>query len=96
MTPENGVKAFLKRFGGMSHVVSAANSMGFRLNLPTLRKWVRQNEMPEHYYQALSTLVTRDETQIAKGFVEIYFKGKPLGKLYLTKDITMIIRKKRT
>lgn len=94
LTPEIGVKALIRRFGGAKHVCAAINAMGFRLNLPTVRKWVREDSIPEHYYQALSSLLVNEKTSVNRGYLEFYFKGVPIGKLYLQKDITVVTRGK--
>lgn len=96
VTPPQGVRVFVNRFGGRKHLRDAATSMGVRVTYPMIADWIANDAIPDYIYHLLAALVVEDETQIAKGFIEFYVKGKPVGKFFLHRDVTAVIRKSRT
>lgn len=96
ITPLEGVKALVKRFGGHKHLQSAAASMGLKISYSAISVWITDDAMPEYIYQALRTIMVEDKLSVASGgFIEFYLRGQGIGKFYLHKDISAVIRKRR-
>lgn len=95
ITPPIGIAGLLRQFGGMRHLQSAATAMGLKITFAQIRDWMARDAMPDYIYHALGNLISEDELKIAKGFIEFYVRGEPIGKFYLHKDVTAVIRKRR-
>ena len=96
MTPPQGVRAFLKPFGTRSQLINVLRVSGITATVPKINTWVKADELPDHVYETLRLLIVEDaQTEVASGFVEVYFKGVPIGQLYLHRNITLLIRRNR-
>lgn len=96
ITPEGGVKAFLRKFGTPTQTLNTCMSMGISINRAQISKWKIEDQMPSHIYESLRLLVVEETfTQIGSGYIEFYLDGEPLGQFYLHRRITAVIRKKR-
>lgn len=96
LTPPEGTRAFVKRFGGHRHLQAAAASMGIKISASAISLWLSEDAMPDYIYHALRTIMVEEKLSIASGgFIEFYLKGQEIGKLYLAREISAVIRKRR-
>lgn len=96
ITPPEGARAFVKKFGSRKHLISAAASMGLRISTAAITHWCENDSIPDHIYSALRTIMVEDNLSIALGgHIEFYVSGQSIGKFYLHKDVSAVIRKQR-
>lgn len=96
ITPPESVKMFLKRIGGDKIVKETLEVMGIVISRSTIAAWRTNNEIPFHVYNALKHLTqTSEVASIDRSTIEVSYKGKSLGVLYLGDHISLKIRRIR-
>lgn len=95
ITPPEGVKSFFKNFGTNAEVQNAASALGLKLSAMAIASYIKNDHLPDYIYNALRHLVISEEIHVAQGFVEFYGEGKPIGKFYMARGISAVVKRER-